>query len=73
MEVASADLRKEVLDGLSLVSVLKGGELPKRHEPMIWEFNGYGGIVALRDGKWKALRRGLKSKKQTRRLGALRS
>lgn len=62
MEVASADSRKEVLDGLSLVSVLKGGDLPKRHEPMIWEFSGYGGIVALRDGKWKALRRGLQSK-----------
>ena len=30
---------------------------------MIWEFSGYGGIVAIRDGKWKALRRGLKREK----------
>ena len=26
------------------------------------EFNGYGGIVAVRDGKWKALRRGMRRK-----------
>lgn len=62
-EMAGADLPKESLDGVSLTSVLSGGELPNRHEPMIWEFNGYGGIVAIRDGQWKALRRGLKSKK----------
>ena len=43
--------------------MIKGGALPKRHEPMIWEFNGYGGIIAVRDGKWKAIRRGLKGKK----------
>ena len=61
-QVASADLPKEKLDGVSLVPVLKGGKLPKRHELMIWEFNGYGGIIAIRDGKWKALRRGLKRK-----------
>jgi hypothetical protein len=29
---------------------------------MIWEFNGYGGIIAIRDGKWKAIRRGIKQK-----------
>lgn len=29
---------------------------------MIWEFNGYGGIVAIREGKWKAVRRHLKRK-----------
>jgi arylsulfatase A-like enzyme len=63
MEIGSTDLRKELLDGVSLVPVLTGGAFPKRREPMIWEFNGYRGIIALRDGKWKALRRGLKSKK----------
>ncbi|MBT7958468.1 MAG: arylsulfatase [Akkermansiaceae bacterium] len=51
------------LDGVSLLPVLMGGKIPKRHEPMIWEFSGYGGIVAIRDGKWKALRRGLKREK----------
>ncbi len=62
MEMASGDSQKEKLDGLSLVPVLSGGKLARRDEPMIWEFNGYGGIVALRDGKWKALRAGLNSK-----------
>jgi len=61
-EVAGADAPKNELDGVSLKSVLSGGALPKRHEPMIWEFNGYGGIIAIRDGKWKALRRNLKKK-----------
>lgn len=62
-QIAGVKLPKEQLDGVSLVNVLKGGKLPKRHELMTWEFNGYGGIIAIRDGKWKALRRGLKSKK----------
>lgn len=62
-EVAGAKLPKEPLDGVSMTSVFSGGELPKRHEPMIWEFNGYGGIIAIREGKWKAIRRGLKRKK----------
>jgi arylsulfatase A-like enzyme len=29
---------------------------------MMWEFPEYGGYVAIRDGNWKALRRGLKTK-----------
>ncbi len=61
-QIAQVDITQEKTDGVSLVPVLEGGDLPKRHEPMIWEFNGYGGIIAIRDGKWKALRRGLKSK-----------
>ena len=27
---------------------------------MIWDFHGYGGIAAIREGKWKALRRNLR-------------
>ncbi|NWK57476.1 arylsulfatase [Verrucomicrobiaceae bacterium N1E253] len=50
------------LDGVTLAPVLEGGELPERHEPMIWEFSGYGGIIAIRHGKWKAIKRGLKRK-----------
>ncbi len=49
----------EELDGVSLTQVLQGGALPKRHEPMIWEFNGYGGIIAIREGKWKAVKNNL--------------
>jgi arylsulfatase len=29
---------------------------------MTWEFAGYGGIVAVRDGNWKIVRRNLKRK-----------
>ena len=50
------------LDGIDLVSVLRGEQPQARTEPMIWDFNGYGGIVAIREGKWKALRRNLKRK-----------
>ena len=66
VEVAQIDETVDAqlqLDGVSLVSVLKGGELPERHEPLVWEFGGYGGIVAIRDGDWKALRRGLVHKR----------
>ena len=29
---------------------------------MIWEFHGYSGMTAIRDGKWKAVRRRVHSK-----------
>jgi arylsulfatase A-like enzyme len=62
IEIAGAKKPEASLDGVSMTSVLAGKPLPKRHEPMIWEFNGYGGIIAIREGKWKAIRRGLKQK-----------
>lgn len=49
------------LDGIDLLSVLTAQSLPERNEPMVWEFPEYGGFVAIRDGKWKAIRRGLKT------------
>ena len=52
------------LDGINLVDVLQGNKAPLRHEPMIWEFAGYGGIVAIRDGKWKAVRTKVRRKKK---------
>jgi len=61
--IAGAALPEQILDGMDLTGVLRGGAAPKRGEPMIWEFNGYGGIIAIRDGKWKALRRKIKVKK----------
>lgn len=51
------------LDGVDLRPVLDGGKLPAREELMIWDFAGYGGQVAIRDGKWKAVRQGVVSKK----------
>jgi arylsulfatase len=50
------------LDGIDLTDVLHGKPAPERNEPMIWDFNEYGGIVAIRDGDWKAIRRNLKTK-----------
>lgn len=49
------------LDGQDLRPVLRGEAL-SRPGPMVWEFGGYGGMVAIRQGDWKALRRDLKRK-----------
>jgi len=35
---------------------LGGGESPETTELTIWEFSGYRARVAIRDGKWKAVR-----------------
>ena len=54
------------LDGMDLRPLLKGGKGgkgEKREELMIWDFANYGGLVAIRDGKWKALRRDVSKKK----------
>ncbi|MCD0462252.1 arylsulfatase [Roseiconus lacunae] len=62
-EVAGVALPKDqILDGVSLVSLLEG-QPKERSKPLIWNFNGYGGIVAVRDGKWKAIRKDLLRKK----------
>jgi arylsulfatase A len=50
------------LDGVDLTSVLQGKQVPERKELMIWDFHNYGGLVAIRDGKWKAVRRNLLKK-----------
>jgi arylsulfatase len=51
----------QILDGLSLVNLITG-QPTKRNKPLIWNFTGYGGIVAVRDGDWKAIRRELNRK-----------
>ena len=62
-EVADLELpTSQRLDGVSLVSIMRGQTPPKREEPMCWEFSGYGGLVAIRDGKWKSVRHNLKKK-----------
>ena len=50
------------LDGQSLWPILKGGVSPTDRKPMLWVFPEYGGQVAVRIGKWKAIRRELKTK-----------
>ncbi len=53
----------QTLDGIDLGPVLRGEPAPSRARPMIWDFHGYGGIAAVRDGKWKAVRRNLRRTK----------
>ncbi|MHC5065477.1 MAG: arylsulfatase [Planctomycetota bacterium] len=50
----------EHVDGISILPTLTGeGEQAERN-PMVWVFAEYGGQVALRFGKWKLVRQGLK-------------
>lgn len=42
------------LDGVNLLDNLTGKDLV-RETPMLWEFHGYGGQVAVIDGDWKAV------------------
>ncbi|MEM6691150.1 MAG: sulfatase-like hydrolase/transferase [Planctomycetota bacterium] len=46
------------VDGENLLPHLtSGGEVAlEREKPMIWNFNGYGGQLAVRDRSWKAVR-----------------
>ena len=60
--VGQAPFPKTMRDGINLTPIFKGKPLTKRQELMIWDFHNYGGIVAIRDGKWKAVRRKLRKK-----------
>ena len=51
------------LDGIDLTPELKDESTPNRKAPLIWDFTGYTGLVAIRDGKWKAVRRRLNTRK----------
>ncbi len=64
-KIGNAKVPAEIkLDGIDMNPVFKGETAPKRHELMIWDFHNYGGIIAIRDGKWKALRRNLLNTKR---------
>lgn len=53
----------EGLDGENLWPILTGKQATlAERKPMIWVFPEYGGQVAVRDGDWKFVRRGLKTK-----------
>lgn len=47
----------QTLDGVDLSPILFDQQPVVRTQPLIWDFHGYGGIIAVRDGKWKAVRR----------------
>lgn len=55
------------LDGQSLVPLIANAAPSNpnwaRNKPMIWEFHGYGGQIAVMDDQWKAVRQKVKSKK----------
>ena len=55
--IGGADSTQYAHDGIDLRHTLAGEPAPTRIEAMTWEFYDYGGIVAIREGKWKALRR----------------
>ena len=44
------------LDGISFLPTLEGKETQKKHEYLYWEFHEKGGRVAIRKGKWKAVK-----------------
>lgn len=50
------------LDGTDLTPALQAAPF-KRTKPMIWEFHGYGGQLAVIDFPWKAVRQGVKTRK----------
>lgn len=56
-EIAGAEVGSEH-DGISYLPTLLGKEQPE-HDFLFWDFAGYGGQVALRQGNWKAIRKDL--------------
>jgi arylsulfatase len=46
-------------DGISFAPLIVGKD-QEEHDYLYWEFPAYGGQQALRKGKWKAVRQGLK-------------
>ena len=50
-------------DGASLLPTLLGKPLAQtQHQYLFWDFAGYGGQLAVRMGKWKGIRRGIRKK-----------
>ena len=58
-ELAGADVSAPV-DGVSFLPTLTGEGDQEHHEYLYWDFPGYGGQLAVRQGRWKAVQRGLK-------------
>ncbi|MAB75515.1 MAG: hypothetical protein CMO47_03530 [Verrucomicrobiales bacterium] len=58
-EIAGVSV-KQKHDGISYLPTLLGEEQPE-HDFLFWDFAGYGGQVALRQGDWKAIVPSLKN------------
>lgn len=54
-EIIGVELTENV-DGISFFPTLKGNGNQKKHEYLYWEFHEKGGRLALRKGKWKAVK-----------------
>lgn len=61
-ELTGAETPKGI-DGVSFLPTLLGKEWQKSHDFLYWEFPGYGGQQAVREGDWKAVRQKLGQKK----------
>jgi arylsulfatase A len=61
-ELTGADTPKG-LDGISFLPTLLGKGEQAKHNFLYWEFPGYGGQQAVREGDWKAVRQKLGQKK----------
>jgi arylsulfatase A len=59
-ELAAADVPEDI-DGISFLPTLLGNTHKQReHDYLYWEFHEQGGKQAIRKGKWKAIRLGVK-------------
>lgn len=54
-ELAGVDCPADT-DGISMVPALRGEDDQKKHGYLYWEFKPQGGKVAVRKGRWKAVR-----------------
>ncbi len=53
----------ETHDGISYLPTLLGkNEEQKQHDYLFWDFGGYGGQIAIRQGDWKGVKRNLRKK-----------
>lgn len=60
-EIAGAELPDTVVqDGISIVPTLTGAGQQPEHDYLYWEFHEAGGKQAVRQGKWKGVRQGVK-------------
>ncbi|MEM7385427.1 MAG: arylsulfatase [Verrucomicrobiota bacterium] len=53
----------QTLDGIDLRPAVEGNTAAERKTPLIWEFAGYGGQIAIIEGSWKAIRQQVRRKK----------
>jgi len=59
-EIINAEIPADI-DGISLLPALLGKKKQKKHSSLYWEYNGYGGIQAVRMGDWKGIRKNIRN------------